>query len=367
MGKSISVAYEEAHECAGELRLREATAPYLDQVQQSLAGLGSADQQSDVARNAKYVRGAKKAGLEPKQAAAMILAMSQRDPADYQPRYRYEDVAETAKEYIAVDHRGKKVFGPTRDYGEAKMHADRSGGVVRFEMAKEEPRTNREGLTFDEWLRAARLGRAVPHPSDPLYRDLRKDWKAGIDPTELAAREGPHTTPAAKIECTVDSATAIAQQIPSGPWKYLKTYPKEAPARIERRRDFDVKMPDGSMGRVTANFCGKHLLLVCPKSGSQFLFESVCVGDVPGPASLPPRPEVQPVKGKPFTVKIRRGRVILQESGPFAKVTEAVQSFQDKSGFESGDTATVYDGAKVADYRGGRAVFGFGRTRWSRA
>ena len=190
-------------------------------------------------------------------------------------------------------------------------------------------------------------------------------------PRGSGASEGPHAQPfnvAPSVHaCTVDSATAIAAQIPGGPWKYLKTYPKEAPARIERRRDFDVKMPDGSMGRVTANFCGKHLLLRCPVTQKQFLFESVCVGDVPGPAGLPPRPEVQSVKGKPFTVKIRRGRDILKESGPFAKVTEAVQSFQDKSGFESGDTATVYDGAKVADYRGGRAVFVFGRTRWSRA
>ena len=138
MGKSISVAYEEAHECA-EGCACESSSAYLDQVQQSLADLGSADPAGDVARNAKYVRGAKKAKLEPKQAAAMIMAMSQRDPADYQPRYRYEDVAgETAHEYVAVDSRGRKVFGPSKDYEQAKRHAAQAGGVVHFVMGASE-------------------------------------------------------------------------------------------------------------------------------------------------------------------------------------------------------------------------------------
>ena len=61
------------------------------------------------------------------------------DPSDIIQFLREPGAGESsASEYVAVDHRGKKVFGPTRDYGEAKMHADRSGGVVRFEMAREE-------------------------------------------------------------------------------------------------------------------------------------------------------------------------------------------------------------------------------------
>ena len=56
----------------------------------------------------------------------MILAMSRPDEG-YQPRYRYEDVAEAAHEYIAVDSRGKKVFGPTDDFREATLHAKRAG------------------------------------------------------------------------------------------------------------------------------------------------------------------------------------------------------------------------------------------------
>jgi RadC-like JAB domain len=134
----VQIAYEQVHECKEGCGCAE-SGVYIDLVQQSLADLGSDDPAGDVARHAKYVRGAQRAKLEPKQAAAMILAMSRPDEG-YQPRYRFEDVAETAAhEYIAVDSRGKKVFGPTRDYGEAKLHADRSGGTVRFEMSASEP------------------------------------------------------------------------------------------------------------------------------------------------------------------------------------------------------------------------------------
>ncbi|MHB8563238.1 MAG: JAB domain-containing protein [Acidiferrobacteraceae bacterium] len=129
----VQIAYEQAHECKEGCGCAKDSG-YLDAVQASLADLGSDDPAGDVARHAKYVRGAQKARLEPKQAAAMILAMSRPDEG-YQPRYRFEDVAETAAhEYIAVDSRGKKVFGPTDSFDEAKLHARRAGGVVKFEM-----------------------------------------------------------------------------------------------------------------------------------------------------------------------------------------------------------------------------------------
>ena len=50
----------------------------------------------------------------------MILAMSRPDEG-YQPRYRYEDVAEAAHEYIAVDSRGKKVSGPPTTSGRRRF------------------------------------------------------------------------------------------------------------------------------------------------------------------------------------------------------------------------------------------------------
>jgi hypothetical protein len=37
-----------------------------------------------------------------------------------------------AREYIAVDSRGRTVWGPGKDYSEAKKNADRSGGVVKW-------------------------------------------------------------------------------------------------------------------------------------------------------------------------------------------------------------------------------------------
>lgn len=44
-------------------------------------------------------------------------------------------------------------------------------------------RTNREGLTFPEWFRAANFARRVPMGVDPA----RKAWNRGDDPTEYAA------------------------------------------------------------------------------------------------------------------------------------------------------------------------------------
>jgi hypothetical protein len=36
------------------------------------------------------------------------------------------------RDYVAVDHRGRPVFGPTKDYGEARRRADRARGYVKF-------------------------------------------------------------------------------------------------------------------------------------------------------------------------------------------------------------------------------------------
>ena len=48
------------------------------------------------------------------------------------PAARNMGVSETVRDYVAVDTRGRQVFGPTKDYGEAKRQADRAGGVVKF-------------------------------------------------------------------------------------------------------------------------------------------------------------------------------------------------------------------------------------------
>jgi hypothetical protein len=166
----VVIAYEE-HECKEGCGC---DATYVDLVQGALADLGSDDPAGDVARHAKYVRGAQKAKLEPKQAAAMILAMSRPDEG-YQPRYRFEDVAESAAhEYIAVDSRGKKVFGPTRDYGEAKLHADRSGGTVKFEMSASEDGAAEKSVLY--WRHENGQWYGSPHRA-PYARG---DWFANV-------------------------------------------------------------------------------------------------------------------------------------------------------------------------------------------
>lgn len=48
---------------------------------------------------------------------------------------------------------------------------------------------NCEGLTWQEWVRAATFG-STRLPKK-LYRVLRKEWGAGVDPTEWGSLSGP--------------------------------------------------------------------------------------------------------------------------------------------------------------------------------
>lgn len=229
-----------------------------------------------------------------------------------------------ARDYVAVDSRGKQVFGPTKDYGAARKHADESGGVVHFVMGA----------------------------SDCV----------GIH--THGAAEGPHSLPAAPKaqHCSKDSAIRIAGQVPGGPWAYVKLYPKEAQARIERQQDFLI---DGHT--VTAYFCGRHLLLRCPTSGTQYLFESACVGDVPDKGPAAPPQGVQPEKSKPFVVKLKRDGKTITEEGPFATPTDAYNAIEKAKGSQKGDLAGIFRDGKLIEFRGGKAAWTFGRTRWSRA
>ena len=112
---------------------------YIEQVQSALADLGAPNPEDLIARNNRYVRGARKAGMSPPNAAGMIIGLSGApDPTSYTPRYQLEETR--AEDYVAVDSRGKQVFGPTTDYMAARMHAERSGGVVKFVVAQEPAR-----------------------------------------------------------------------------------------------------------------------------------------------------------------------------------------------------------------------------------
>lgn len=195
---------------------------------------------------------------------------------------------------------------------------------------------------------------------------LEGGWPVG----ETKASEGPHAQPFAPAAgghaCTKDTALAIAQQIPGGPWAYVKSYPKEAQARVDRQQDVEVTTPQGRQ-RVTAYYCGRHLMLRCPTTGTQFLFESSCIGDVPS-GKAPAAPQgVQAKPGKPFIVRLKRGKELLAELGPFATPTEAFDMIGKNAHAEKGDLAGIFKDGKAIDFRGGKAVYSFGRTRWSRA
>jgi hypothetical protein len=85
-----------------------------------------------------------------------------------------------------------------------------------------------------------------------------------------------------------------------------------------------------------------------------------------GRARPNPSPSVQPTNDAPFVLVVRHGRAVIREAGPFERVTEAIAARDEWNGSEQGMVATIYEGGHVAEYRGGRAVFSFGRTKWSR-
>ena len=62
---------------------------------------------------------------------------------------------------------------------------------------------------------------------------------------------------------------------------------------------------------------------------------------------------------KPFTLEVDGTTV-----GHFELISYAVDELR---AIPEGHKAVIYDHGKVADYRGGKARFKFGRTQWSRA
>jgi len=72
-----------------------------------------------------------------------------------------------------------------------------------------------------------------------------------------------------------------------------------------------------------------------------------------------------PAKG--FTLRVTDGREgdEVVSKGPFARITDAMDAMQNIG--RSGQFAIIYGRSGIADYRGGRAIFKFGRTQWSRA
>jgi hypothetical protein len=78
-----------------------------------------------------------------------------------------------------------------------------------------------------------------------------------------------------------------------------------------------------------------------------------------------PKVAVEPTRGAHFVLRISDGGRIVASAGPFKRIMTAVEAMNERG--DGGQVATIYDGASIAEYRGGRAVFTFGRTKWSRA
>lgn len=118
-------------------------ADYLAQTKTALAALGSPDPGADVASQKDYIVRARGVGLSPAVAANTIYALRH----GFSPMMLQEtrpasptSVMESgvARDYIAVDMHGKKVWGPSKDYIEAKKHAQMAGGYVQFEPTASE-------------------------------------------------------------------------------------------------------------------------------------------------------------------------------------------------------------------------------------
>jgi len=83
-------------------------------------------------------------------------------------------------------------------YAQAKRNpANREGGPddVGFDDPDGMDETNHEGLTWDEWYRAANHfhWQDRPRPGTAAFSKQRRMWKQGVDPTEVAA--DPHENP----------------------------------------------------------------------------------------------------------------------------------------------------------------------------
>lgn len=167
----VPVAMEPDHTACEACETCGGSSGYVESVRQALVELGASSPEDLIARHTPLVRRARKAGMSPPNAAGMILAMSGKDPTQYTPRFQLEEPAH-ASDYVAVDSRGRRVWGPGKDYLEAKRHAQMAGGVVKFEMGAGEAREYEGWKNYETWnvnlwvMNEEPLYRAVvAHPS----------------------------------------------------------------------------------------------------------------------------------------------------------------------------------------------------------
>jgi proteasome lid subunit RPN8/RPN11 len=99
---------------------------------------------------------------------------------------------EGAEDYVAVDPKGRKVAGPFRHYDQAKLHADRAGGFVKFAAEVAACPAAEAGEAFD--LSAMPSSAVQQGGSDDVCRPwmrVVKDPAAFSACMKLAAEVGP--------------------------------------------------------------------------------------------------------------------------------------------------------------------------------
>jgi RadC-like JAB domain len=142
MAKELQpVAMEPDHSACEACETCGGISAYVEQVTSALRDLGDPSPEDTVARSTKLVRGARKSGMSPANAAGLLLAMSGRDPTSYTPRYRLEETC--VEEYSAYTADGKRVIaGPYKYYEEARLQAQKQGGIVKWADGASEPAIN---------------------------------------------------------------------------------------------------------------------------------------------------------------------------------------------------------------------------------
>jgi len=84
---------------------------------------------------------------------------------------------------MAKKKKKKKKLSKKKITKKKKINGQRKSNAARSDLM------NREGLTWLEWLRAATFNLSAREKKTRVipYAEMRKDWKAGVDPTGWAA------------------------------------------------------------------------------------------------------------------------------------------------------------------------------------
>jgi hypothetical protein len=86
---------------------------------------------------------------------------------------------EMARDYIAVDTRGHTVWGPGKDYSEAKRHAEQSGGVVKWVSGAQESSQSGTGYELNRAAQREFSGEANASLRKLIrekYEEWQRDW-----------------------------------------------------------------------------------------------------------------------------------------------------------------------------------------------